>query len=340
MSHVFVCGLGAVSPAGWDVPGLCQAVRKGDLLPPQSLEWPGRKFPLPWLPVPNPDPRPAFLSHPRLRRTNLLTQYVVASAMEAASHYLQAHVKDRRLGLIVCLQAGAVQYSYRFFEETLRQPGTASPLLFPETVFAAPTSHAAALLADLPLAYTLVGDPASFLQGLALSVQWLEQGVVDACLTVGAEETHWLLADALWHFQHSTVISCGAGAICLTLDPALSIGVELSCITDAHTYTCRRSREVAAKAMRAQLATSSPAQLLCDGVTGNSRADGPELAAWRDWTGPRLSPKRALGEGLMAAAAWQCVAACDALTIEQHKTAIVSLVGSNQQAIGAVFIRI
>ena len=93
----------------------------------------------------------------------------------------------------------------------------------------------------------------------------------------------------------------------------MSLGVELSLITDAHTYTARRNRRQAAQAMRQQLPACSPAELLCDGLGDSPRADAPEAAAWRDWTGPRLSPKRILGEGLMAAAAWQCVAACDAV---------------------------
>jgi hypothetical protein len=39
----------------------------------------------------------------------------------------------------------------------------------------------------------------------------------------------------------------------------------------------------------------------------------------------------------MAAAAWQCVAACDAVAAGRFAAANVSLVGSNQQAIGARF---
>jgi len=56
----------------------------------------------------------------------------------------------------------------------MKDPLTASPLLFPETVFAAPASHAAALLGNTPLVHTLLGDPASFVQGLALAAAWLE----------------------------------------------------------------------------------------------------------------------------------------------------------------------
>ena len=90
--------------------------------------------------------------------------------------------------------------------------------------------------------------------------------------------------------------------------------------------------------MRGQLPPGAPGELLCDGLGGSPRADAAELAAWRDWIGSRLSPKRILGEGLMAAAAWQCVAACDAVADRRFAAANVSLVGSNQQAIGARFV--
>jgi hypothetical protein len=125
----------------------------------------------------------------------------------------------------------------------------------------------------------------------------------------------------------------------LSCDPELSVGVELTAITDPHTYSARNSRAQAAQAMRSQLGTSSAGELLCDGLGDSPRTDAPELAAWRDWAGPRVSPKRILGEGLMAAAAWQCVAACDAVATGRFAAANVSLVGSNHQAIGARFVR-
>jgi len=232
-----------------------------------------------------------------------------------------------------------VNYCCRFYDETLKDPATASPLLFPETVYAAPASHLATLLENVSLAYSLVGDPACFLQGAALGAQWLEENRVDACLVVGAEETNWIMADALWHIERRAVIASGGGALCLSCDPELSAGVELTAITDPHTYSARQSRTQAAQAMRGQLDTSSAGELLCDSLGDSPRTDAPELAAWRDWTGPRVSPKRILGEGLMATAAWQCVAACDAVATGQFAAANVSMVGSNHQAIGARFAR-
>ena len=362
MSRIFVAGMGAVSPAGWNVAALREALDKGKPLPTQAVQRRGWEQPLQARLVPNPAMRPEFLAHPRLRRTSPITHYVVATALEATANLRVNLNSKNRLGLVVCLQSGCVNYSCRFFDETLKDPATASPLVFPETVYAAPASHVAAVLEDVSLASTLVGDPAAFLQGVSLGAQWLEENRVDACLVIGAEETNWILADALWHLERSAVLTAGAGALCLCRDPKLSDGVELAAITDAHTYGTQSNRTQAARAMREQLGKpGAPAscrpvawrqnekndgkmpalpenvELLCDGIGSSPRADAPELAAWRDWTGPRISPKRILGEGLMAAAAWQCVAACDAVASGRFTAANVSLVGSNQQAIGARF---
>jgi 3-oxoacyl-(acyl-carrier-protein) synthase len=339
MSRVFVCGLGAVSPAGWGGAAMRDALVKGTPLPVQPLERPGWAKPLRARLVPAPAARLPFLAHPRLRRTSPITHYAAAAALEAVVRVRPNNDRSRRLGVIVCLQSGCVQFSYRFFDETLRDPATASPLLFPETVFAAPASHVAALLENAPLVYTLAGDPACFLQGLALGIQWLEEEHIEACVIIAAEETNWLLAHALWHFERQAVVSGGAGAICLSLQPALSLGVELDRITDAHTYTARTNRAKAGRLMREQLPSASAEELLCDGLGGGPRADAVEQATWHDWTGPRVSPKRILGEGLAAAGAWQCVAACQGIISGECAAALVSLVGSNQQAIGARFVR-
>ena len=338
MSRIFVAGLGAVSPAGWNVGALRDTLEKGEPLPVQEMARPGWEKPLPARLVPNPSLRPEFLSHPRLRRTSPITHYAAAAALEAvAGLRTNPEAKNCRLGIVVCLQSGCVQYSCRFYDETLKNPATASPLVFPETVYAAPASHIAALLENVVLAHSLVGDPSAFLQGVSLGVQWLEENRVDACLVIGAEETNWIMADALWHLDRHAIVTAGAGALCLCREAKLSSGVELAAITDSQTYSARRTRMQAAAAMRGQLGESSPKELLCDGIGNSRRTDAAEFAAWRDWTGPRISPKRILGEGLMAAAAWQCVAACDAVANGRFAGANVSLVGSNQQAMGARF---
>ncbi len=339
MSRIFVAGIGAVSPAGWNVAALHAALEKNEPLPVQSLPRPGWEKPLSARLVPSPATRPEFLAHPRLRRASPITHYAAAAALEAvAGLRTRAGAKNLRLGVIACLQTGCVQYSCRFYDETLKNPATASPLIFPETVYAAPTSHVAALLENVVLAYSLVGDPSSFLQGVALGAGWLAENRVDACLVIGAEETNWIIADALLHLDRQAIVAAGAGALCLCRDPHLSAGVELAAITDAHTYSVRRSRSQAAQAMRHQLGKGSPGELLVDGTGDASHSDTAERAAWNGWSGVRLNPKRILGEGMMAAAAWQCALACDAVAGGRFAAAYVSLVGSNQQAVGARFI--
>lgn len=338
MSRIFVAGIGAVSPAGWNVAALRAALDKGEPLPIQTVARPGWETMLHARLVPPPATRLEFLAHPRLRRSSPITHYAAAATLEAlAGLRKNPAAKNFRLGVIACLQSGCVQYSCRFYDETLKNPATASPLVFPETVHAAPTSHVVALLENVALAYSLVGDPSIFLHGVTLGAQWLEANRVDACLVLGAEETNWIIADAFRHLNRPAIVTAGAGALCLCRDQELSIGVELAAITDAHPYSARQNPAQAAQAMRDQLGKNSADELLCDGVGSSPRADVAELAAWRDWGGARVSPKRILGEGMMAAAAWQCVAACDAVAEKKFPAANVSLVGSNQQAIGARF---
>jgi hypothetical protein len=337
MSRVFVCGLGSVSPAGWGVEALREALERNAALPIQPLMRPGWQKPLNMRPVPNPPVRLPFLAHPHMRRTSPITQYAAAAALEAVKKVRPGDGAHFRIGIIVCLQTGCVQFSSRFFEETLENAATASPLLFPETVFAAPACHVAALLENTPLVCTLTGDASSYAQGLALGIDWLQEGRVDACLAIGAEEIHWLSADALRHFNRRAIISSGAAALCLSLNPEWSSGVELELITDVHSYTALADRRLAAKKMRTQLPAQDQAEILCDGLVESPRADAPETDAWAGWNGPRLSPKRVLGEGLMAAAGWQCVAACDVIASGKFNAANVSLVGANQQAVGVRF---
>jgi hypothetical protein len=185
-----------------------------------------------------------------------------------------------------------------------------------------------------------MGDSGVFLQGVALAAQWLRTGKVDRCLVIGAEEIDWLTADAFRHFNRAYVMSDGAGALHLTTFPAVDGGVELDCITEARNYSRQLTPCAAMRLVREELGTPrDTAELLCDGLLRIRRIDQPELDAWAGWPGPRSSPKVVLGEGLAAAAAWQCIAAIRALQAGTADSAIVSVSGCNQQAVGARFQR-
>lgn len=333
MSRVFVQGIGAVSPAGWGVPALRQALVEGNRVSLRELPCPGRG-PLRAQGVPPPPARPAFAAHARLRRTSPIGQYAVGAALEA----LGAETEAQRgtLGIVYCAMSGCVNFSRRFYDETLKDPSTASPVIFPETVFNAPASHLGALLGTGAINYTLVGDSGTFLQGLALAADWLLSGRVDGCLVIGAEELDWLVAKAFGLFDPEGLVSEGAAALYLRRDLAAN-AVELQGITEPHLFFNKQERAEAAKKARGESGEGDRHSLLCDGIQGINRLDLDEHAAWRDWPGTRLSPKLVCGEAFVAAAAWQCVAAVDALSRGNFSSATVSVVGCNQHAIAARF---
>jgi hypothetical protein len=257
------------------------------------------------------------------------------SALEALGNEAERFASGgERLGIVFCAMCGCVNYSRRFYDETLRDPATASPLVFPETVFNAPASHLGSFLGARSVNYTLVGDPGTFIQGLALAGHWLRTGIVDACLVVAAEEIDWLTAEATHLFDRQVFLAEGGGALYLDRRPG---GVVLDLVTNSHLFgSCADRRQAASKA-RADLGRSVSGEILCDGIQDAPRTDGDEWAVWSDWGGRRISPKRVLGEGLTAAAAWQCIAAVDAMGRWGCPTAIASVVGCNQQAIAARF---
>jgi hypothetical protein len=334
---VYIHGAGVVTPAGWGMGAFRTAVAQGTPLPVQGMNRPGWNKPLNVRPVPAPANKPTLFAHARFRRVSPLSQYCGAAAVEALEG-LPLALKSGRIGLVFCLQSGPVQYACRFYQETLKDPATASPLVFPETVFAAPASHLAALLGNVPLATTLVGDAGTFLQGVALAADLLTSGDVDAALVVGGEEFNWMHAEAAWLFDHGMVISGGAGALCLAAEPEGAM-VSLERVTNAFTYTARRSQRNAADAVRRELPAGAASELLCDSTGTTARATAAEENAWTGWPGTRLSPKRVFGDGIMAAAGWQCAAAFDAIANNGCPAANVSIVGCNQQAIGARFTR-
>ena len=332
MSRIFVHGQGAVSPAGWGVPALRAALDQGRPLPVQSLARPGWDHPLTVRLVPPPLERPAFLAHPRLRRASPVTHYTVAAALEAIGADASLFgAGGLRLGIVTGTLTGGISYSRRFYEEVLQNPATASPMIFPETVFNSSASHLAACLGSSAISYALVGDAGTFLQGLAVAAGWLENGLAEACVVIGAEETDWTAADALRLFDRRAVHASGAGALYLKTQPTSSSAVELTAVTDSFAATRAPGRLEAARKMRAQLPAGAPDEWLC--------ANERHHPAWNDWTGRVLAPTEILGEAFAASAAWQCVAACAAIQTARCAASNVSVTGASSQAIAARFVK-
>lgn len=334
MREVFVNGYGVVSPAGWGIAPFREALERNEPLPTKDMERPGRQKPFSVRHVRPPDPRPSFLAHPRLRRASTLTQFAVGAALEALGGEANRQ-QHGRVGIIVCVLSGCVNYSRRFYDEALKNPATASPLLFPETVFNAPASHLGAFLGSTAINYTCVGDAGTFLSALALGAQWLAQGRTDSCLIVGTEELDWLTADALRLFDRKLVPSEGAGAVLLSQTPS---PVRLAAVTDEFALR-PLGKACAFRAMRESLGMAQEGTLVVTSGMRGHRIFKAEEECWPAGISSSglVRPKEVLGEGLMAAAAWQCVFAIDALMRSLAKEALVTIMGLHQHAIGAKF---
>ena len=340
-SSFMISGWGAVSPAGWSANALTEAVNTHSPLPYQTEqrveESPQRRIRT----VPALTDIPLWMKQPRFRRTTAVARHAVHAAAEALGAERLALVQSGalRVGVIFCSMNGCVQFSRRFFAEVQENPMFASPILFPETVYNAPSSHLAALLGSSDINYTLVGDSAQFVRGIELATQWLEDGIVEGCLVVAAEEIDWVSDEALMLFGKNTVAAEGAAAVFLERglrhEAKGMRKVKLERVTEALTFGNGMPREKAALMIRNEFRPPETANvLLCDGLGSGERADRAELGAWKDWQGPRESVRKILGEGFSVASGWQTVVACQALQSGQCDEAIVNAVGLSEQAVG------
>jgi len=315
MSRVFIHGWGAVSPAGWGVPALSSALKAGVPLPSTALSGTAGKS-LPVRRVPPANPRPTWLAQPRLRRSSSISHFTVGAALEALAQAETGGgpVRRERLGIVTTVFTGGVSYSRRFFEEVLANPRLASPMLFPETVLNAPSSHLGAVLGSTAPNDTLVGDQTGFLHGLALAADWLAEPGLDAVLVVAAEEVDWLTATAGRLFEHGLILSEGAGALLLRRDPG---PVELLGVTDPAPYVAGQSRTGCIQTVLDQMRPWSAS------------------ATWRN---PQIA--EILGNGLAAAGAWTTLAAVLETATGAVETRTAALVeGANLQVLGAIFRR-
>src|SRR5437773_9712860 len=193
-------------------------------------------------------------AHSRLRRASVISRFAAAAGLEALHN---AGVKldsqsAERTALICAISNGGVIYTNRFYRDILEAGAqSASPLLFPETVFNASASHLAAILGITGASYTLVGDGAVGVAAIKMAEDMMANDGLDYCVVVGAEEVDWLLCDAYrrWRLLRSAppiepfgqrrgmILSEGAGAVVLAHLPRRStaeVGEKLSVVESAH----------------------------------------------------------------------------------------------------------
>lgn len=229
-----ITGSGAVSPAGWGLSALIE----GSVAAPQPFE--GAPNCLRRV-VPKPEEKLPFLRHPRLRRGSPVARYLASAATEALGER-----RPERLAVMVSCYTGSVNYSSRFYSEVLAEPATASPILFPETVFNAPSSHLSALFGSGIVNHTLVGDESAFVTALDIAARWLVDDEADAVLVAAAEESDPLTAEALALGEDTPIVGEGAGA--LLIERSAERGVEIVEISEPITFTHSQSKaEASAK---------------------------------------------------------------------------------------------
>ncbi len=325
-TRIFVHGVGAVSPAGWDAPALSAALEAGRPCSTSPLDaGAGRRLDVRRVP-PRAD-RPPALQHPRLRRSSAVSQFAVCASVEALGGDAAPGVfGPGRLGIVCTVMGGGVSYSRRFYAEVLANPATASPLLFPETVFNAPASHLAAVVGTSERNDTCVSDETGFLSGLVVAADWLGRGLVRRCLVVAAEEADWTTAEAARVFSRGGVAAEGAAAVLLGGESGVA---ELVGVSDPEPYVRGRSRrgsaELAWRGLGAGLGLGS----------GPGEGTACVSSGWKAEGARNLESR--LGAGLAAAGGWACVAAIDDLVRGGARQAGVSVAGSNLQSMAAAF---
>lgn len=334
---ISIIGTGAVSPAGWGVPALMSLVESGQSVPPSEVsreKKDGTVVTTAVLRVPEPADRSVLPKHPRLRRGSPISKFAAAAAIEAIGpeRLAKAASGELRIGVICSLMNGCVNYSNRFFSEVLADPATASPILFPETVFNAPSSHLSTLIGSTAPNDTLVGDSAEFFTAIEIATEWLLRGDCDGCVIVAPEEVDWLSAEALKLYSRNFIPSEGAGAIYLERSRD---GVPILDLPDPVSYAAFPDHLDAMSELRTRFGQiEEPVTLLADSGGPAGRYPQAEDTVFHGWQGPRISVSRTLGNAMGAGAAFQLIFAIESLRQGKARQALVVNSGGNEQAAG------
>jgi 3-oxoacyl-(acyl-carrier-protein) synthase len=297
--------------------------------------------------------------HPRLRRASAISRFAAAAGLDALADAGSriGKIDMQRIALVFAVSNGGVIYTKRFYHDVVALGAqSASPLLFPETVFNAPASHLAAILGVAGASYTLVGDGAVGLLAIKMAADLLESDALDACLVVAAEEADWLLCDAyhkwrllkkeppveLFHDPpRGMILSEGAGAILIARGGA----VEIDQIEAGGNFWRRDQASALVQQILHELADKNACIVASASGTFVDLAERSAIEKELP-NASFYAPKGALGESVGASALWQTIVGAQALRTKQLpsvrnsqsdtpcKKAIVLSCGLNQQAAG------
>ena len=340
-----IAGRSWVTPLGSGVDDVWQQLVAGATAPVEILENEknGARYLVRRVPSSTP-----FPSHPRLRRASAISRFAAAAGLTALRQAKQPLPPLDRIALVFAISNGGVIYTRRFYADIVKSGAqSASPLLFPETVFNAPASHLAAILGISGASYTVVGDGAVGILALKLAEDLIASSDLDACLVVAAEEIDPLVCEAYrqWRFLRDPkkpetgrgmIMSEGAGAVLLKRS---NRGIEIDQIVPGANFFRRSEASARLGSVVARLKNEIG---FCIGSANGTFIDRAERAAVGDEL-PLYSPKIALGESVGASVFWQLITAAKALEtgtlpgsskppVNSH--ALVLACGLNQQTGG------
>jgi 3-oxoacyl-(acyl-carrier-protein) synthase len=337
---MIVAGMSWVTPLGNDVEGVWQRLLAGEVAPEETLttEQIGAHYLVRRVRA---EMAASLPPHPRLRRASAISRFAAAAGLAALK---EAKFDLDRLALVFAISNGGVIYTRRFYSEIVKTGAqSASPLLFPETVFNAPASHLAAILGITGASYTVVGDGAVGILALKLAEDLIASSEIDACLVVGAEEIDSLVCEAYrqWRLlrdprqpqsQRGMIVSEGAGAVLLRKSGG---DFEIDRIDAGGNFF--RRREAAGKLRRVVQHLDGKVAFCVGSANGTFVDEAERLALGNEL--PFYSPKGALGDSVGASVLWQLIVATQALrtnSLPNHPSvpsarALVLACGLNQQ---------
>jgi 3-oxoacyl-(acyl-carrier-protein) synthase len=367
-----IAGMGWVTPLGRGIQAVWEQLLAGGEACAQLISDGPQERKYPFFPVP-PSVLKDLPPHPRLRRASAISRFAAAAGLDALEGARPARptgliegreldlgkIDKDRIALIFAVSNGGVVYTKRFYHDvTVSGAQSASPLLFPETVFNAPASHLAAILGITGATYTLVGDGAIGILAMQMADDLMMNAGLDFCLVVGAEEADWLLCDAYrkWrllktqppielfcHPPRGMILSEGAGAILLARDGPVAVdkvhaGTNFSRQKEASEPMIRILSDLADERTKILVASAN-------GTFVDFAEEAAVLRAMPQVTVYSLKP--ALGESVGASAIWQVIAAAQSLLtkrlppllhVDPGKTAKLSFASGKETSAGAAIV--